>query len=168
MALYTASDLMFGAPVPTLTGDGISGYGLSYGASNPQAAYFQSAAAGQNASSFAAPSAMGGVGSMNFAGPKLPSQSGGGFGFNMDTAQMLLGGLQTIGNLWQAWEANKLAKEQFQFQKEFSTTNLANQIKSYNTTLEDRGRSRAFTESQSAEEAAAYISNNRLADAKFS
>jgi hypothetical protein len=86
----------------------------------------------------------------------------GGLGFNLDTANLALGGLQSLGNLWQAWEANKLAKEQFKFQKGFSQTNLANSIQSYNTTLEDRTRSRAFTEGQSPEQAQMYIDKNRL------
>ena len=74
---------------------------------------------------------------------------GGPLGMNLDTASLALGGLQSLGNLWQAWEANKLAKEQFKFNKGFATTNLANSIQSYNTTLEDRTRARAFTEGQS-------------------
>lgn len=85
-----------------------------------------------------------------------------GFGFNMDTSKLLLGGLQTIGSIWNAWESQKLAKKQFAFQKDITETNLRNQIQSYNTTLEDRGRSRAHTEGQDAGTAQAYIDKNRL------
>lgn len=84
------------------------------------------------------------------------------FGMNIPTFQL---GLQGIGmglNFWNAFQAQKLAKEQFNFQKEFANKNLANQIKSYNTSLEDRGRARAAMEGQSAEEAQTYIDNNRL------
>ena len=88
--------------------------------------------------------------------------SSAGFGFNLPTAQLALGGIQTIGSLWNAFEANKLAKKQFAFQKDVTETNLRNQIQSYNTTLEDRSRSRAHTEGQSAETAQAYVDNNRL------
>lgn len=96
-------------------------------------------------------------------GAGAPAASGAGtLGWNFDTAKLALGGLQTIGSLWQAWEANKLARETFKFQKDFARTNLANSIQSYNTTLEDRGRSRAFTEGQSAAEAQAYLDKNRL------
>lgn len=86
----------------------------------------------------------------------------GGLGLNLDTAQLALGGLQTLGSLWQAWEANKLAKEQFNFSKGFANTNLANSIQSYNTALEDRSRARAVTEGQTPEQAQAYIDANRL------
>ena len=85
-----------------------------------------------------------------------------GFGFNMPTAQLLLGGLSTIGGIWNAWESQKLAKKQFAYQKDVTETNLRNQIQAYNTTLEDRGRSRAFTEGQSSQEAQSYIDKNRL------
>jgi hypothetical protein len=87
---------------------------------------------------------------------------GSGFGVNMDTAKLALSGLGTIGNLWAAFQAQKLAKRQFDFTKRITETNLANQVKSYNTTLEDRGRSRAFTEGQDASTAQSYIDKNRL------
>lgn len=87
---------------------------------------------------------------------------GSGFGLNMPTANLALGGIQTIGNLWSAWEARKLAQDQFNFQKGITNTNLNNQIQSYNTTLEDRSRSRAFAEGQSPDQAQAYIDKNRL------
>lgn len=85
-----------------------------------------------------------------------------GFGLNLDTAKLALSGLGTIGNLWAAFQAQKLAKKQFDFTKRITETNLANQVQSYNTTLEDRGRSRAFAEGQSASDAQAYIDKNRL------
>ena len=85
-----------------------------------------------------------------------------GFGMNLDTAKLALSGLGTIGNLWAAFQAQKLAKKQFDFTKRITETNLANQVQSYNTTLEDRGRSRAFAEGQSASDAQSYIDKNRL------
>lgn len=85
-----------------------------------------------------------------------------GLGMNLDTAKLALSGLGTIGNLWAAFQAQKLAKRQFDFTKRITETNLANQVKSYNTTLEDRSRSRAFTEGQSSAQAQAYIDKNRL------
>ena len=88
--------------------------------------------------------------------------SNSGFGLNLDTAKLALSGLGTIGNLWAAFQAQKLAKKQFDFTKRITETNLANQVQSYNTTLEDRGRSRAFAEGQSASDARAYIDKNRL------
>lgn len=102
------------------------------------------------------------------AAPGIGGPAGGmgagssGFGFNMDTGKLLLGGLQTIGSIWNAWEAQKLAKKQFAYQKDVTETNLRNQIQAYNTTLADRGRSRAHTEGQDAATAEAYITNNSL------
>jgi hypothetical protein len=88
-------------------------------------------------------------------------------GFNLGTANTALGGLQAVGNLWQAWEANKLAKQQFAYQKRITDANLANQISSYNTALEDRIRSRAAAETGqagglTADAAAAYIAGHSL------
>jgi hypothetical protein len=98
---------------------------------------------------------------LNDAGKNVPS-FGSSLGANLDTAKLALSGLGTIGNLWAAFQAQKLAKKQFNFTKQITETNLANQVQSYNTTLEDRGRSRAFAEGQSAVDAQTYIDKNRL------
>lgn len=97
-----------------------------------------------------------------------PNNVGGGGLFSgmngMDKGRLALGGLQTLGSLYMAFQANKLAKKQFQFQKEFSNQNLANSIQSYNTALEDRIRSRAHTEGRDTGYADAYLSKNKLED----
>lgn len=85
-----------------------------------------------------------------------------GFGFNMPSIGMGLSGLSTLGNIWNSFQAKKLAKEQLEFQKNFANTNLTNSIKSYNTQLGDRSRSRAAQEGQSAEAAQAYVDQNKL------
>ena len=100
----------------------------------------------------------------------LPAAGGGssgwfgidGLGKNIDTLKLGLGGLQTIGNLWAAFQAQNLAKKQFNFTKDITNTNLANQIQSYNTSLADRARSRAAVEGQSAAQSQAYIDQNSL------
>lgn len=92
-----------------------------------------------------------------------PIGSGGsGFGFNMPTAQLALTGLGTVGNLWAAFQAQNLAKQQFNYTRDVTNTNLNNQIKSYNTSLEDRARSRGFVEGSTADAISSYIDKNRL------
>ncbi len=84
------------------------------------------------------------------------------FGMNPESLQMGLSGLQSIGNLWGAFQSNKLAKDQLNFVKNMSNTNLNNSITSYNTALTDRSRARGFTEGQSQAEIDAYIAANRM------
>lgn len=152
--------------VPTPLVTGISSFSVpsapSVGASNPVGAYLQStpnSGAGASWADFNA-----GYAGTGYYPPAPGSNNGNstGFGFNAPTANLVLGGLQTIGSLWQAWQANKLAKEQFKFQKDITETNLANQIQSYNTALEDRTRVRAFTEGMNPSDAQAYLDANRL------
>jgi hypothetical protein len=85
-----------------------------------------------------------------------------GLGFNAPTAQLAMSGLQTIGSLWNAFQANKLAKRAFNFQRDFANTNLRNQTQTYNTALEDRVGNRAFVQGMSPEQANAYLAKNRL------
>lgn len=83
-------------------------------------------------------------------------------GFNVPTINLALGGLNTIGSLYAAFQQNALAKKQFAYTKNVTDTNLANQIKAYNTTLADRARSRAATEGQTQAQADAYVNDNKL------
>lgn len=85
-----------------------------------------------------------------------------GLGWNMGTAELALGGVQTLAGIWNAWQANKLAREQFDFTKGITKDNLRNSIQSYNTTLSDRINSRAFTEGRPEGYAKQYIDENRL------
>ncbi|ESX17531.1 hypothetical protein X766_15840 [Mesorhizobium sp. LSJC255A00] len=156
-------------------GTGVGGVGgvatpflMGGGASNPTGAFLQSAAGGGSSPDWMQPMNVGSF-------PAAPNMSGGpagiganntGLGFNAGTLGLALGGLNTIGNLWQAFESNKLAKQQFAFQKNFAMKNLANQIQTYNTSLEDKINSRYFTQGQSQDEANAYIQSHKLDDAK--
>lgn len=79
-----------------------------------------------------------------------------------DKASLILGGLNTIGNLWGGFEARGMAKKQFDFTKDFAETNLANSMKEYNTRLADRARARAHTEGRTQASADAYVSENKL------
>jgi hypothetical protein len=94
----------------------------------------------------------------------LPPMAGGAtpLGFNLGTANAALGGLQTIGNMWMAFNAQKQAKKQFKFAKQMTRINLANQIQAYNTALADRARSRSVMESQTPEQTQAYFDSNAL------
>lgn len=83
-------------------------------------------------------------------------------GFNSQTLQLALGGLSAIGNFWNSFQANKLAKDQFNFTKGITEKNLANQTKAYNTTLNDRITSRASVTGASDAEVADYLAKNSL------
>jgi hypothetical protein len=161
---YDSSDFKYGTGAGDVTG--------SVGASNPTGAYVQSSAGGPGTGINyypSAPTPQVGLASVIGSGSPTaaPGGLGTGLGWNIGTAQLALGGLETIGSLWNAWQANKLAKAQFNFQKNFANANLSNQIQNYNTTLEDRSRSRAFTEGQDPATAQAYIDHNRLADRRI-
>lgn len=73
---------------------------------------------------------------------------------------------QAIGSVMGAWNANKaygLAKDQFAFQKDFATKNLANQIASYNTALTDRMQARAAMETGNKDAYNDLINQRKLA-----
>lgn len=83
-------------------------------------------------------------------------------GFNSQTLQLALSGLGAIGNFYNAFQANKLANNQFDFTKSITEKNLTNQTKSYNTALSDRINARASSNGMSAAEVQDYLANNRL------
>jgi len=87
---------------------------------------------------------------------------GGGLGMNMDTAKLALSGIGTLGSLWGAFQAANLAKKQFNYTRDVTETNLANQLKTYNTGLTDRANNRQIVEGRSAAETQAYIDANKL------
>lgn len=72
-----------------------------------------------------------------------------GLGANIETLKLGLGGLQSVAGIWNAMESNKLAKKQFNLNSGILNTNLANSIKAYNSTLDDRLRSRQVVEGTS-------------------
>ena len=83
-------------------------------------------------------------------------------GMNIPTFQLGLGALGSLANIYGGFQANRLAKDQLSFTKDITNTNLNNSIKSYNTALEDRARSRAVAENRDQSSADAYIENNKL------
>lgn len=69
-----------------------------------------------------------------------------GFGFNLGTMNGIMGGLNSLGQLWGARQGMKLAKDQWNTQKSVLNTNMMNQIQSYNNSLKDRLDTRAHME----------------------
>ena len=100
----------------------------------------------------------------NQTGGLNTTAAGNGLGFNLGTLNMGVNSLAAIGGLYNAFQSNKLAKEQFAFTKEVTNTNLNNQIKTYNTTLEDRAlaRGRLNGDADPAAYAAAYTDKNKI------
>ena len=72
------------------------------------------------------------------------------FGFNIPTFTLGLNALTSLGGLYNAFNLNNLANKQYNLQKDVLNTNLNNQIKSYNTALEDQLRARAAMETGNA------------------
>ena len=83
-------------------------------------------------------------------------------GMNIPTFQLGLGALGSLANIYGGFQANRLAKDQLSFTKDITNTNLNNSIKSYNTALEDRARSRAVAENRDQSTADESIENNKL------
>ena len=83
-------------------------------------------------------------------------------GFNLPTTQLAFGAAQSLSNMWNAYEANKMAKKQFDFTRDFANVNLENQTKQYNTTLADISRTRGQIEGQSQAQQDAYYNANKL------
>ena len=100
--------------------------------------------------------------------PSAPAMGSGGLagGFGgmggMDELKMLVGGLSSIGNLWNSFQATKIAKDTLKFQKEYAQKNMTNQVQSYNTALSDRITSRAFAQGNDQAYVDDYLSKNKL------
>lgn len=100
--------------------------------------------------------------------PSLGQQSGAGgwqnlgFGANLGTGQLAFSGLDSISKLFMGLQALNLANKQFDFQKNYATTNLNNQVQSYNTALGDRATARMVQENRPQGDADAYIAKNKL------
>ena len=135
---------------------------INYGASNPTGVYIQGAASGQQATQGITGPGVGQVAAPQVGGMNNSLSTP--LGMNIGTGQLLLGGVGTIGTLWASWQAQKLAKEQFNYQKDITDTNLANQIQSYNTALSDRMAARGFVQGDSQSTIDQYIENNSLRD----
>lgn len=82
--------------------------------------------------------------------------------FNTNNLQLMMGGVQMLGNLWNSYQQQKIAKEQLSLARDTFQTNLENNRQTYNTALEDRIRSRYNTEGRTTAEADSYLSEHSL------
>lgn len=87
-----------------------------------------------------------------------------GLGKNLDTLRLGLGGLQTIGGLWNAYEQNKLAKRSMVHTQGLLDTNLANNIRAYNLQVEDKFRSRGVMEGHTQSQIDENIERHKARD----
>lgn len=127
---------------------------------------------GNGVTTFAAPDSLSqplNANGYNFGGQQsgamfngAPQVANNGFGLNLGTAGLALGGLQSLNGLIQGNKAFNLAKDQFKYQKQVTDTNLNNSIKSYNTALEDRLTARGVTQGDDPATVQAKIDKNRL------
>lgn len=85
-----------------------------------------------------------------------------GIGLNLPTMQLGLSGLGALNSIFQGRQANRLARDQLNFTRDVTNTNLNNQVQSYNTALEDRARSRGVVEGRSSDYTDKYIERNRV------
>ncbi len=109
--------------------------------------------------------------------PARPSYHGGAGGYNQiggegdisaspltgwEKFSNIVDGVGGIGKIILGFQAQKLAKQSFNFQKDSYEKNMANQLSSYNMALEDRAHARARQSGQSEASAADYINRHRL------
>lgn len=83
-------------------------------------------------------------------------------GFNIPTFKLGLDALTSLAGMYNSWNMNKLAQQQFDLQKDVLNTNLNNQIKSYNNSLADQLRSRAAMETGDANAYDSLIEERKL------
>ena len=106
-----------------------------------------------------------GVAAPGTVGAGIPGQTGQGTGFWQPGggATIALGGIQTLGSLWNSFQQNSLAKKSLGLQTRAFEENLANTKDTYNTNLEDRIRSRYEGMSGGTQEQATqYINDHKL------
>ena len=86
-----------------------------------------------------------------------------GLGMNLPTFQLGLSGLMGLGNLYGAFQSNKLANKSFDYSKSMADKNYRNTVASYNTALEDQRNVRGVMEGKSQAQVQSEIDRNRLA-----
>lgn len=92
-----------------------------------------------------------------------PGLSGGDTGFFGDVSfGDAVGGALAAYNVWNSYQATKLAKEEMAFAKEQYYTNMRNSISSYNTNLQDRINGRHSSAERTQEQKDADYNNKKL------
>ena len=86
-----------------------------------------------------------------------------GFGMNLPTFKLGLSGLMGLGNLYGAYQSNKLANKSFDYSKTMADKNYRNTVAAYNTALEDQRNVRGVMEGKSQAQIQSEIDRNRLA-----
>lgn len=82
--------------------------------------------------------------------------------FTLDNVGKGFDAVKALGSMWNSYQQNRLAKDSLAMSKQAYRANLANQVSSYNTALEDRIRARYNTQGNTQAEADVYIARNRL------
>lgn len=80
----------------------------------------------------------------------------------MEGLKSIGSGIQAAGNIFMAFQNNKLAREQFSFQKDAYRRNLANESQAYNTNLAGSAKAAMGFEGRSQDEIDTYVANNRI------
>lgn len=95
----------------------------------------------------------------------MPAGGGGGITGWLGNGQNLNAVMQGIGALTSAWlgyQNLRVAKDQLSFQKDAFAKNYGSQVKSYNTSLEDRIRGRTADYTGKEADVQAYLSKHKL------
>lgn len=160
-----STPLSFGAAAPANANPTLGGPAwsqqLAYSMGTP-AAGVQAAAVtptpnvtpNMTAASIASAAGAGSVGGIN------PGGANGSSWWN--NAGDIMSGIGTLGSIWAAIQANKIAKQSLAFKKDAFNKNYNNQVTSYNTALSDRAWARAAATGQSSDQTQGYIDQNKL------
>jgi hypothetical protein len=73
-----------------------------------------------------------------------------------------ISGINTLGQLYGAYQAQKLGNKQFAFQKALTERNLANSSLDYNTRLENKMAQKAALDGVTPEAQEAYLNSHRV------
>jgi len=81
---------------------------------------------------------------------------------DFDSIGSAMKGIASLGSVISAFQQNKLSRDSLNFSKEQWQTNLANQLSSYNMSVEDRAYSRAAQNNSAAGTAEEYYNRHKL------